>query len=305
MDIEKLIRHLEIIKNCILLEEVDILNIIVPKLEKYVLVYDKLQNVISAINNRNYANAIQHINMFLKNYKTITVWVDEDLQALKIELKILENQHNEYVNKKNDIEKLISDYQYKYNEEVSNIVTEILRLRTILFKDTDKYEEAQQDEEDFKQEIKEHQGREYFKLNEDEQKELKIKFRKASKLCHPDSVTNGMKEQAQKMFIELKKSYDNNNLIKVSEILEQLENSKFFHLKWEEISEKDKIQSAIQQIKLQIEILAKEIENIKASGVYQEIIFIDDWDIYFENLKKQLQQQLYNLQKEVANYNEE
>lgn len=64
--------------------------------------------------------------------------------------------------------------------------------------------------------------------NNDRLDELKNFFRQATKLCHPDTVSEEFKEDAHALFIELRNAYDLNNLEKIKQILIDLQRGKYF-----------------------------------------------------------------------------
>ena len=128
---------------------------------------------------------------------------------------------------------------------------------------------------------------------------MKSKFRKATVLCHPDKVVNELKETAQKIFVELKTAYDQNDLSKVSEILIELEKGNFFRTTSETITEKNLLQVEIARLKRQIRIIENEIVSIKSSDTYRKVIEITDWDTYFEETRQKLNKELEYLEKQL------
>jgi len=179
-------------------------------------------------------------------------------------------------------------------------MSKILYFRKIKFKNNkEKFKEAEKDEEQYNQQIKEDKEKKHFDLNDVQKKELKVKFRKASILCHPDKVNDEMKDEAEKMFIELKNAYDSNDIGKVNEILNSLENQNFFKSKSETVTEKEKLKLAIQKIKKQINDVLENIVEIKENETYKTISSINNWTEYFDNLKTDLQNELNNLRNEI------
>jgi hypothetical protein len=163
-----------------------------------------------------------------------------------------------------------------------------------------KFEEAENDERQYREQVKDEKTKELFELTEEEKSELKRKFRKATILCHPDKVSDEFKEAAQRIFVELKQAYDTNNLKKVSEILEELEKGNLFRPKSETILEKDSLKVAIAKLKRQIKALEEEIIAIKDSETFKTIKSIDNWDEYFTATKNKLQLELESLQLEIG-----
>ncbi len=297
-DLDKIIKRLEIIKNFILIEETESINTVSNKLKPY----KELKSILKSIKQKEYATVINQIQDFIKDSKNenITVWIDEELAVLKLELKNLEIQLNAYDNEKIELEKELLEFQHRHSLEVGHIMSEILRLRKHKFKENKtKFKEAEKDEKQYNEQINEDKEKVYFDLNKQEKKELKIKFRKASVLCHPDKVNDEMKDEAEKMFIELINAYDSNNIKKVNDILNTLENQSFFKSKSETVTEKEKLKLAIQKIRLQINSILESIIEIKESETYKTVSTIEDWNEYFDNLKTSLNSELEQLKNET------
>ena len=297
--LNKIIKRLEILKNYILLEDIEELNKETSKLKEYDFNSD-LQEIIDDVKKEEFALAINKIQNFISKNQQISIWTDPEIAALKLEIKNLENQVNGYDNEKIELEKLLSEFQHRHTIELGDIILDILKLRKLKFKsDKTKYEEAENDERQYREQVDAEKEKEIFELTDEQKLELKKKFRKATVLCHPDKVADEFKEVAQRIFIELKQAYDANDLKKVSEILDELEKGNFFKTKSETVQEKDQLKAAIAKLKRQIKILETEIITIKESYTFKTIISIDDWDQYFQKTKEKLQRELEELQLEI------
>jgi len=297
--LNKIIKRLEILKNYILLEDIEELNKESSKLKEYDFNSD-LQEIIDDVRNEEFSSAIAKIQNFISKNQQLSIWTDPEIAALKLEIKNLENQINGYDNEKIELEKLLSEFQHRHTIELGEIILDILKLRKLKFKsDKTKFEEAENDERQYREQVDTEKEKEIFELTEDQKLELKKKFRKATVLCHPDKVADEFKEAAQRIFIELKQAYDANDLKKVSEILDDLEKGNFFKTKSETVQEKDLLKAAIAKLKRQIKILEIEIISIKESDSFKTIISIEDWDDYFQRSKEKLQCELEELQLEI------
>lgn len=295
-DIDAIIKRLEIIKNCILLNEFETLKPILDKLKGYQNL--DLQTIDKLISKNNFETATQNINDFIVKHKNeqITLWVDKDLEKLKFELRTLEIQLSAYTNEKIDLEKQLLDFQFRHSKELGSIMSEILKYRKYNFlDDEEKYKEAEEDERQYNEQIEEEKQIQKFELNKEEKIILKKQFRKASMLCHPDKINDSMKDEAEKLFIDLKNAYDANDLEKVSEILQGLENNTLFKSKSETLTENDKLKASIASIKQHIKKLIDQILEIKNNETYITISEIEDIDNYFKDLKLSLQDDLEHL----------
>ena len=297
--LNKIIKRLEILKNYILLEDIEELNKESSKLKEYDFNSD-LEDIIEDIRKEELGSAINKIQIFISKNQQLSIWTDPEIAALKLEIKNLENQLNGFDNEKIELEKLLSEFQHRHTIELGEIILDILKLRKLKFKsDKTKYQEAENDERQYREQVDNEKEKEIFVLTDEQKLELKKKFRKATVLCHPDKVADEFKEAAQRIFIELKHAYDANDLKKVSEILDELEKGNFFKTKSETVQEKDLLKAAIAKLKRQIKILETEIIAIKESEPYKTIISIENWDDYFKRTKEKLQRELEELQLEI------
>lgn len=297
--LNKIIKRLEILKNYILLEDIEELNKESSKLKEYDFNSD-LQHIIEDIGKEEFSSAINKIQIFISKNQQLSIWTDPEIAALKLEIKNLENQLNGFDNEKIELEKLLSEFQHRHTIELGEIILDILKLRKLKFKsDKSKFEEAENDERQYREQVNTEKEKEIFELTEEQKLELKKKFRKATVLCHPDKVADEFKEAAQRIFIELKQAYDANDLKKVTEILDDLEKGNFFKTKSETVQEKDLLKAAIAKLKRQINILETEIITIKESDTFKTVISIEDWDDYFQRTKDKLQRELEELQLEI------
>jgi hypothetical protein len=297
--LDKIIKRLEILKNYIILEDINELNKEAQKIKEYSFNAD-IEEIIEYISNEEFSSAISKIQNFISKNWQLSIWIDSEIAALKLEIKNLENKLNAFDNEKIELEKLLSEFQHRHTIELGNIILEILKLRKLKFNsDKAKYEEAENDERQYREQVNIEKEREVFELTEEDKKELKKKFRKATFLCHPDKVNDEFKEAAQQIFIELKAAYDVNNLKKVTEILNDLEKVNYFKSKSETVSKKDLLKAAIAELHRRIKTLETEIITIKQSDTFKTTISISDWDEYFRITKEKLQRELDELSLEI------
>lgn len=298
--LDKVTKRLEILKNYIVLEDMEDLTRETSKLSEFDFNEDILE-IIQDVRKEEFASAIKRIQTFISKNQQLTNWKDPEVGGLKLEIKNLENKLNAFDNEKIELEKILLDFQHRHSLELGSIILSILKLRKIKFKaNKEKYEEAENDEKQYREQVQIEKEKHQFQLTDVERNELKNKFRKASFLCHPDKVNDELKDAAQKIFIELKAAYEANDLNKVTQVFNDLEKGNFFKSKSESVSEKDKLKVAIEKLRRQIKSLENEIITIKESDTYKTINSIDNWDLYFKSTKEKLQKELEELTKEIT-----
>lgn len=227
--------------------------------------------------------------------------LDPEITALKLEISKLENLINELDNEKNDIEKQISDFQFKHTKYLGEIILEILNLRKILAKDNkEKYQEACQDEEEYKEQFNEERKKVKHEITKEEDKELKKLYRKASMLSHPDKYSNEsdeVKNLANEIFKDLNEANQQNDIKRVYKILDNLEKGILQRTLREKLDDKKILKALIITLKNKVTSLTAEVLKIKESDIYKTLIEIQDFDSYFNNIKEKLQNEILELKK--------
>ncbi len=302
--LNNIIKRLEILKNYILLEDIEQLYNETSKLNKYNFNFD-LKNIIDDVSKNEFATALNKIQKFISKNHQLTIWTNPIIAALKLEIKNLENQLNGFDNERIELEKQLSEFQRRHTIELGDIILEILKFRKLKFKsEKTKYEEAKNDERQYREQVDSEMAKDILELTIDQKVELKLKFRKATILCHPDKFANEsieVQRQAEEIFKELNEANAKNNLQKVSEILINLEKGILSTTKGDEITDIDKLRKTILSLRSKVKILETEIIKIKESETFKIITFIDDIDDYFNKTKKKLIQELEDLKNEIKN----
>ncbi len=290
-ELPKIIKRLELIKSLIALEEEQEISIHVSKLEQQVLPTG-LKNIVVYLKEKSYSKAVIAIEEFINNNHRLTTYLDPEVDALKFEIKSLEVALNDLSDEKADLEKLIHEFGVRHNTELGELIIKILRYRKEKANGTPQQQETEEDYNTYNKEYETSKNETIAILTEEEQKELKDKYRKASKLCHPDVVSDEQKELATKLFAELSAAYEKNDLKRVSEILDNLEKGHFFINKSDAINEKQLLRVEMEKLRLLIKELKKQVQIIKESDTYKTISKIEDWGEYFTDVKQKLELQL-------------
>jgi hypothetical protein len=291
IDLAKIIKRLELIKTFVILEDEEGIAEQMQKLEQ-LKINEIVKQILIFLNDKSYGKAIEAIELFLNSNQQIGFYIDPELEGLKLEAKLLEAEVNSLSNEKADLEKLIHEFGVRHNQELGELIKKILYSRKEKAKGTPLQEEAESDYNQYTHEYEINKDDKVIELSDEERMELKQKYRKASKLCHPDVVSEDQKELADKLFTELTIAYEKNDLLKVREILENLEKGHFFTNKSDAINEKVLLKSEIQKFRLRIIELKGHLQTIKNNETYKLITSIDDWDDYFLNTKRKLKEQV-------------
>ncbi len=293
--LDKIMKRLEILKNYILLEELEELQKGAAKLEQYNF-NEELAQISEAVRKQEFASAITKIQAFISANQQLSVWTDPEIAALKLQIKNLENQLNAYDNERTELEKILTAFQHRHVLELGDLITEILKLRKLKFKnDKEKFEEAEADEQQYKEQVDTEKQKVLFEISDAEKADLKKDFRKATMLCHPDKFSNESVEDqrlAEEIFKDLNEANAKNDFKRVAEILANLERGILSTVKGDRLFDTDKLRATVDRLKSKIKILEGEIMDIKQSETFQTVNEIEDWDAYFEDIKKQLEREV-------------
>jgi hypothetical protein len=305
LDYGRICVRLETLKNVILLEDFEDIKYQLDKLKNSIKTAitdtntDNLTSIIKKTERKNYGEAVKLINEFNTRFRQLTIFIDSEIAALKLESRSLELQINALDDEKTEIEKLLHSFEIRHNQELGDIIIKILRIRKEKLKndaekDTSKkkkHEEAEKDYDDFNQNYATLKDEKIAELTDEEKKELKTLYRKASMLCHPDKVAEDQKEEAERIFKELAEAYKRNDLEKVKEILTNLEKGIFLS-NTDVTNEKEKLLILVRQLRIKRDHMEQELDELRKSETYQTVSTIDDLDEYFHNLKEKLNNQL-------------
>lgn len=314
LDYGKICVRLETLKNVILLEDFEDIKYQLDKLKTSIKIAvsdtntDNLSIIIKNTERKNYGEVVRLINEFTTRFRQLTIFIDSEIAALKLESRSLELQINAMDDEKTEIEKLLHSFEIRHNQELGDIIIKILRIRkeklkTEAEKDTSKkkeHEEAEKDYDDFNQNYSTLKDEKILELTDEEKKELKTLYRKASMLCHPDKVAEDQKEEAERIFKELAEAYKKNDLEKVKEILANLEKGIFLS-NTDVTNEKEKLLILVRQLRIKRDHMEEELNAIRKSETYETVSSIDDWDEYFMNLKEKLNNQLVEEEAAILN----
>ena len=231
---------------------------------------------------------IEEIKQTIEEFKKVLEDIDEDNENYDEIFATYKELQGELGKLEKEIEEQEENLS-KTKEEIDN--NEVFEEYQDIKK---QYEQFHQNYEDIKQ-----QQSDVYDITNEQKSELKKIWKKACKLCHPDIVIDKFKEKAHAIMQALNDAYSKKDIVKVQEILSNLENGLTFEIESDNINDKEILKSKINQIKKNILVLEKEIEDLKHDETYQIIQEIDDINEYFEELKSELQSEKDRLEKEA------
>lgn len=302
--LDKIIKRLEVLKNFILLEDIEDIKSTSNKLKQYDF-NTELNEILEFLHKEEFSKAISKIQKFILAYNQLLIWIDPEIAALKLEIKNLENQLNAFDNEKIELEKLLSDFQHRHSKELGKIILQVLNLRKLIYKDQpEKQKEAEKDAKEYQEQLNNEKEKILHEITNEEKIELKKKYRKASMLCHPDKFVNeseAIKKLAEEVFKDLNQANEQNDISRVREILNNLENGILARTEGLKLNDKSLLKSTVIKLKDKAKKLKKEIISIKESSTYITVSEIVDINLYLKDIKTKLEAELEFLQSKIEN----
>lgn len=299
VDTGKLLKRLELIKSLIALEEEHEIPKHVAKLEAY-KDSEAVENVILHLRSENWSEAVAVISDLLSSLSQLTMYVDPRVAALKLELKNLEIQIIALREEMVETEKFINQFLIAHNTRLGHLILQILRIRKERLERMDdpdfekEREEARTDYEEYQGQTEEIDRLDIRELDEDAQRELKKLYKQAAMLCHPDKVSENLKDQAELIFKELNEANSKNDVGRVKEILEDLKNNRFTS-KTDDENEYELLMNRKSVLERKRNQLLSELRDMKEADTYRTILGIEDWNTYFSSRKEELEKELQHL----------
>jgi len=299
-DLSKVIKRLELIKGLISLEEEDEIATHVEKLKAFGN-STELSVIIDSLDSRKWVNAIEQMEAFIKNLSSIDRFIDPKVAAIKLEVKNLENSVGSLQSEIAETEKTINQFLLAHNQHLGPVIIKILELKKERLKSLaddqegkDKWEEANREYEDYQNQMDDSAAQDVAVLNDEQKAELKTLYKKAALMCHPDKVSDELREMAEQIFKELNNANRKNDLNRVREIHDDLLKQKF-QSRSDTVNEYDQLLIVRTSLLSKQKALLAELRSMKETDTYQTITGVEDWEEYFQTTKEVLEEQLNGL----------
>ena len=254
-----ILKRLEILKAAIALEDDEEINDQNEKLNKLITsdaapeIVAGLKNIIESVQQKRYSNALQSINDFLSQWNSLVVWEDPVVPALQFEIQGLLQQLNDLQDELADVTHTIHTFEQRHTQELGSVILQLLALRKKAAEDKVKkqpdnttarqqFEEAAKEESDYSDTFEETKHTILHDLSDDEAAELKTKYRKISRLTHPDVVDKQFEKEAAALFIKAQEALERNDLATIRELLDYLESGQPFTLRHQSITAAEELQ---------------------------------------------------------------
>jgi hypothetical protein len=129
---QNIIKRLEIIKAGISVEDEEIIELQVKKLSDMDIDND-VHLILDSIKGNNYRQAILQIDQYISENSGIVTYIDEEVQGLKLELKVLEEKLQNLTEEKNEYLHSIKEFNAEYTLRLGSIIQEILNIKKEIY----------------------------------------------------------------------------------------------------------------------------------------------------------------------------
>lgn len=161
LPIDTIIKRLEILKNYVVLQDLDDISRENQKLKSFDSEQD-IADIYQAVKGLQFSRAVELIDQFIKKYHSVAVYQDVDIMALKLEIRLLEHEIETLDATRAELEKLLADFNYQHSMSLGDLISEILTLKKELAKqqnDDDAYTQAEKDEQSYHEQLHEQKTR--------------------------------------------------------------------------------------------------------------------------------------------------
>ena len=243
----------------------------------------------------------------------VSVFIDEELEALKNEYFNLQELYAEKLELKEEILSCYDEFNRAYYQHFGELLREILTLQKILAKNAIKnakneqeraekqriYDDINAQEEELKTQANK---KPKIQLNEADEKELKALYRRAVKLCHPDMIGS---DEKIVLFRKVNEAYQNKDLQGLKEFLWELESgwaNVLEDLQNENLAQneqKERLNEMINSLKERLARLEDEIKSLQKNAHFDIVKSPKSWGAFFAKEKIQLESELAGLREEL------
>lgn len=215
---------------------------------------------------------------------------------------------------KAELERHLITFNRRHDDALGEVIQRLLKAKAELARlmtadlgretDGDNREEAEAEayaaEDAYKDYAREHSKLKHADplpmLDEESERELKLLYRKACSLCHPDKFPDDRKEAAHRAFVELQEAYKSNNLSKLRDIYRVLVAGDMSGFRSNTLSGYEGLMAAVAELEFSIIKHVTELKALIESEGFKLLRFAGEsegaWQRYFEQQKERLEEEV-------------
>ena len=308
----ELISRLQALKALLDLGDVELASSAAARLQAHQKI-GSVDQIIECFSGHRYTEAGRLIAALLSEGTRLVRWTDPEITLLEAELERLSSELAEAESEEAELAYQIARFHAAHHQVLGARLAKLLRLRVLLREreaaedpaKADDFAQAKQDHDNFQQESAtrdEEDARTKWELSEDEQKELKRLFRKASRKCHPDGVPAAHQSAAAALFRDLSEAYEKGDLVRIQQIAAQAETGMFTSSTEATVADqKASLQARVLAVRAALEKARAELIAVQKSASCRVMSQHPEWDVYFQAQAKKLDQEIERLTAVVQN----
>jgi hypothetical protein len=308
LNISKALKTFDLIKAFINLGEVQAIQPYIHQLKNI----EELNEITACLLKGEYEIANRLMDVFKKSFSQLMDITAIEKEKILSQIKLLSYQIETLSLEKADTEALIEQFNHRYIIELNPLISNILKLKKKIYERLRKHgifddtyeiieEEFRKNNEEYQAEIK----IDIPDLSDDENMSLKEMYREASKYCHPDSsrCIYEDKNEASAVFNDLTQAYKRKDIERVKHLLNELRLGKPID-NLNSLDELELLRAKLVSLQSKYNVLVYDLKELRLSDIFLQIKSILNWNEYFEEQKRLLEEQYENLTKEFVNHEE-
>ena len=278
---DQILKRLELIKSSIAVEEQEIIKLQISKLLT-MSIDDDVKSILVKLSNSDFGSVIADIEDYLNRYSGVVIYEDKEIQGLKMELKVLENQLQDLSEQKSEYLNELNEFNTQYTLRLGELIQNILKIKKDIqyrfFKAKedelqnvmDEYEEAKDEYQELK------------KQKEELEKEL-------SEIDEFDDRYDELYEELQKLKVELeaKEQEVNQKRKKAKEAKEEFEDDDVTKEYEESEEDYEEFSHEYESVKKQDRFELNEEEKAELKKLFRKASKLCHPDIVADELKEQ------------------
>lgn len=292
---KKIVKRFELISVAISLEENEIIDSQIRKLRTFRL-SKEAESIVNLLEHRSYEQATTRIKTYIKKISDISAYKDPKIGELQVQLQTLERDFYKLSETKNEYVANILEYTALYHKILDPILDEILTKKFKNAKDaydkgkidTKLYESVQKHYNAFQESRRVYEKDSHFYLSSDEKNELKELYLKANKKINPDTLLEHFRQRTQKMYIALNNAYKKRDLATIRKIKKTIDQNPNAVYGFDRVDNVETLRKQSRDLRKKINQLQTGLDAIKESKIYSLLNSVENFEFYFNNLKKRL-----------------
>jgi hypothetical protein len=309
VDTGRLMQRLNVIRNLLLLDDVEALRGQIAKLDDARII-PAIAELATAVEQNDWPRALALSEMIQTRGVAVVPRLDPEIVELRAEAMGLEVQLVAFAAEQAELDRLIREFDRRRQEALGSVLVEYLRLRHEILRrkaarsgrpdDREAEASAAEDLSRFR-EASEAVAKEPHApiLTDEARAELKQLFRAAALRCHPDRVADADKAVAQGIFIRIQEAYSCGDLETLRKIHRHLAQGRPFADEVRGVTEVDKLRQTIARLSLQVAEALRAVRSLRASETYRTLAPLSDWEEYFVTSRRRLESEIDRLLAEL------